>query len=95
MTTTGLAPITTSDPMTAEEFHAWLFTPLSLRDLLRIELAEAARQFALIEATEYADQLMAETDEQGMWRQVQADADLAILAEAAPNPYPERPARRR
>jgi hypothetical protein len=80
--------------MTDAEFNAWLFTPLSLRDLLRIELAEAARQYAIIEATDVADELMAETDARQVWRQVQADVDLTVLAEAAPNPYPERARRR-
>jgi len=76
-------------PAENEAFRTWLHAPLSLAELLRIELAESCRQFGFTEATEHANALMDETDEQAMWREIGAQADLAILAEAAPNPYPE------
>jgi hypothetical protein len=81
-------------PEQKAEFCAWLFAPLSLGDLLWFELSEASRQFALIEAVERADELMAETDRKTTWDRVAGDVVLRDLTEAAQPTWPERPRRR-
>jgi len=75
-------------------FREWLFAPLSMADLMWLELAAAEREFALIEARLRADALMAETERQAEWDRIAAAVALRDLAEAADLGLPERPRRR-
>ena len=71
------------------EFREWLFAPLSMADLMWLELSSADREFGLIEARLVADALMAETERQAVWDRAAAAVALRDLAEGA---HPSGPA---
>jgi hypothetical protein len=79
--------------MDDKAFLEWLFAPLSMADLMQLELAAAAREHALIEARMVADALMAETERMAEWDRIAAAVALRDLAEAADLGLRERPRR--
>lgn len=78
-TTTG-RPTYRHCPMTDEQWHDWLFAPLSRADRFAIEMRESLRQWGFTLAAAVADQLMDETEARRVWDDVQAEVALRDLA---------------
>jgi hypothetical protein len=70
----------------AAEVHRYEVATLAERT--RVELAAAVAEERRAFAEE-ADRLMAEVEAEQVWDRIDAEAQLAALAEAAPNPYRE------
>lgn len=73
-----------------EEFRYWL-SPVGAAELwVELDRQETLYQQPMVGDPVVADELMAETEAVGVWREVAADVTLAELGEAAPNPWRER-----